>query len=79
MDFHPEMSLLQEEGVIAVLSVLLSCLLSFLTASEIEIVVFLRLEMGTWDVPPVLYPTLVLVQYLQFFQREVDGDLIRKS
>jgi hypothetical protein len=77
MDFRPGMSLRQEEGVIVVLSVFLSCLSNFLTASEIEIVVFLRFETGTWDVPLVLYPTLV--QYPQFFQREVDSDLIQKS
>ena len=44
--------------------------------SEIEIVVFLRFETETLVVPPVLYPTLV--QYPQFFQREMDGGLIQK-
>ena len=77
MDFHPGMSLHQEEVVIVALSVFLSCLSSFLTASEIEIVVFLCFETGLWVVPPVLYPTLV--QYPQFFRREMDGDLIRES
>lgn len=77
MDFHPGMSLRREEGVIAVLLVLLSCLSSFLTVSEIEIVVFLCFETGKRDVPQVLYPTLV--QYPQFFRQEVDFDLIQES
>jgi hypothetical protein len=77
MDFRLGMSLHQEEGVIVVLSVFLSCLSSFLTASEIEIVVFLRFETGTWDVPLVQCPSLV--QCPQFFQLEVDGDLIQES
>ena len=77
MDFHPGMSLRREAEVIAVLSVLLSCLLSFLTASEIEIVVFLCFETGKRDVPLVLYPALV--QYPQFFRQEVDFDLIQES
>jgi hypothetical protein len=76
VDFHPGMSL-RHEGAIVVLSVLLSRLLSFLTASEIEIVVFLRFETGKRDVPLVLYPTLV--QYPQFFRQEVDVDLIQES
>ena len=76
VDFHPGMSLRQEEGVIVVLSILLSCLSSFLTASEIEIVFFLRFETEKWDVPLVQYPTRV--QYPQFFRREVDVDLIQE-